>query len=150
MKKQNRRSVPSVFGMNLKLSHCALAVHDHDKALDFYRDVLGLEVRTDVAFQGMRWVTVGPPAQPDVEIVLEPPGVYASPSDRQAIADLMVKGVLGRLVFATDDCDATFEHILASGAEVIQEPIDQPYGVRDCAFRDPSGNLLRFSQPRGQ
>ncbi|MDQ1705333.1 MAG: hypothetical protein QOF18_1699 [Frankiaceae bacterium] len=135
--------------MDLKLSHCFLAVDDHDKAVHFYRDVLGLVVRNDVAFEGMRWVTVSPSSQPDVEIVLEPPGMNpdASPADREAMTDLMAKGVLGRVVFATENCDATFEHIQAAGAEVIQEPIDQPYGVRDCAFRDPAGNLVRFSQP---
>jgi catechol 2,3-dioxygenase-like lactoylglutathione lyase family enzyme len=138
--------------MDLKLSFCTLAVHDHDKALGFYRDVLGFEVRNDIEFEGMRWVSVGPPSQPGVEIVLETPGADpgASPSDRQAITDLMAKGLLGRLVFATGNCDATFEHIRAAGAEVMQEPIDQHYGVRDCAFRDPSGNMLRFSQPRSQ
>ncbi|GAB2835356.1 VOC family protein [Actinoallomurus bryophytorum] len=136
--------------MDLKLSHCVVPVDDHDKALHFYRDVLGLEVRNDVSFEGMRWVTVGPAAQPEVEIVLEPPGANpnASPADRQVITELMAKGLMGRLVFATDDCDATFEKIQASGAEVVQEPIDQPYGVRDCGFRDPAGNLLRFTQPR--
>ncbi|MFD7900366.1 VOC family protein [Streptomyces sp. NPDC059568] len=135
--------------MDITLSHCFLAVHDHDKALAFYRDVLGLNVRSDISFEGMRWVTVSPPSQPEVEIVLEPPTASpnASKADQQALTDLMAKGLLSRAVFATSDCDATFEHIRASGAEVIQEPIDQPYGVRDCAFRDPSGNLLRFSQP---
>jgi predicted enzyme related to lactoylglutathione lyase len=136
--------------MDLKLSHCVIPVDDHDKALHFYRDVLGLEVRNDVSFEGMRWVTVGPAAQPEVEIVLEPPGANpnASPADRQVITELMAKGLMGRIVFATDDCDATFARIQASGAEVVQEPIDQPYGVRDCGFRDPAGNLLRFTQPR--
>jgi catechol 2,3-dioxygenase-like lactoylglutathione lyase family enzyme len=135
--------------MDLKLSHTVIAVDDHEKALGFYRDTLGFEVRTDVEFEGMRWVTVSPPEQPELELVLEQPEACpsASPADHLALADLMAKGVLGRLVFATGNCDATFEHIAASGAEVIQEPIDQPYGVRDCAFRDPSGNLLRFSQP---
>jgi catechol 2,3-dioxygenase-like lactoylglutathione lyase family enzyme len=138
--------------MDNRLSHCFLAVDDHDKALSFYRDVLGLEVRNDVSFEGMRWISVGPPSQPEVEIVLEPPGVNpdASPADRQVMADLLAKGVLGRLVFATDDCDATFDEVRASGAEVVQEPVDQPYGVRDCAFRDPAGNLLRFTQPLGR
>jgi predicted enzyme related to lactoylglutathione lyase len=136
--------------MEITLSHCFIAVHDHDKALGFYRDVLGLEVRNDVSFEGLRWVTVGLPAQPGVEIVLEPPSANpnASAADRQALEDLLAKGMLRGVIFATDDCDATFEHIRASGAEVMQEPIDQPYGVRDCAFRDPSGNMLRFSQQR--
>lgn len=125
--------------MDLKLSHCFIAVDDHDKALAFYRDVLGLAVRNDVSFEGMRWVSLSPPSQPDVEIVLEPPSVNpnASPADKQALADLMAKGMLRAVIFATDNCDATFEHIQAAGAEVLQEPIDQPYGVRDCAFRDP-------------
>jgi predicted enzyme related to lactoylglutathione lyase len=138
--------------MDLKLSHCFIAVHDHDEALAFYRDVLGLEVRLDVRFEGMRWVTVGPPSQPDVNVVLEPPAAdpNASPADRRAMSDLLTKGMLRAVIFATGDCDATFEHISAAGAEVLQEPMDQPYGVRDCAFRDPSGNMLRFNQPRGQ
>ncbi|MEU1304114.1 VOC family protein [Streptomyces shenzhenensis] len=136
--------------MNIKLSQCFIAVDDHDKALTFYRDVLGLEVRNDVAFEGMRWVTVGSPSQPDVEIVLEPPlaDPNASPADRQAMAELLAKGLLRGVIFSTDDVDAVFERIRAAGGEVLQEPIDQPYGVRDCAFRDPAGNMLRFNQPR--
>ncbi|MCB8907868.1 MULTISPECIES: VOC family protein [unclassified Streptomyces] len=136
--------------MNVKLSQCFIAVDDHDKALAFYRDALGLEVRNDVGFEGMRWVTVGSPAQPDVEIVLEPPlaDPNASPADRQAVAELLAKGMLRGVIFSTDDVDATFEHVRAAGGEVLQEPVDQPYGVRDCAFRDPAGNMLRFTQPR--
>ncbi|MFD9428350.1 MULTISPECIES: VOC family protein [unclassified Streptomyces] len=136
--------------MNIKLTQCFIAVDDHDKALPFYRDVLGLEVRNDVAFEGMRWVTVGSPSQPDVEIVLEPPlaDPNAAPADRQAMAELLAKGLLRGVIFSTDDVDATFERIRAAGGDVIQEPIDQPYGVRDCAFRDPAGNMLRFNQPR--
>ncbi|WP_432250073.1 VOC family protein [Streptomyces sanyensis] len=137
--------------MDIKLSQCFIAVDDHDKALAFYGDVLGLEVRNDVSFEGMRWVTVGSPAQPDVEVVLEPPlaDPNASPADRRAMAQLLAKGMLRAVIFSTEDCDATFEHVRASGAEVLQEPIDQPYGVRDCAFRDPSGNMLRFTQRAG-
>ncbi|MFD9304571.1 VOC family protein [Streptomyces sp. NPDC060048] len=136
--------------MNINLSQCFIAVDDHDKAIAFYRDVLGLEVRNDVGFEGMRWVTVGSPAQPDVEIVLEPPlaDPLASPADRQAVAELLAKGMLRGVIFSTDDVDATFERIQAAGGEVLQEPVDQPYGVRDCAFRDPAGNMLRFNQPR--
>ena len=136
--------------MDIKLSTCFIAVDDHDKALAFYRDVLGLEVRNDVGFEGMRWVTVGAPSQPDVEIVLEPPVAdpNASPADKEAAAKLLAKGLLRGVIFRTGDCDATFERIRAAGAEVLQEPIDQPYGVRDCGFRDPAGNSLRFSQPR--
>ncbi|MGW7263568.1 VOC family protein [Streptomyces sp. NPDC054842] len=136
--------------MDLKLSQCFIAVDDHDKALAFYRDVLGLEVRNDVGFEGMRWVTVGSPLQPDVEIVLEPPAAdpNTSPADKLAMAELLAKGVLRGVIFRTGDCDALFERVRASGADVIQEPTDQPYGVRDCAFRDPAGNLLRFNEPR--
>ena len=135
--------------MDIKLSTCFIAVDDHDSALAFYRDVLGLEVRNDVEFEGMRWVTVGASSQPDVEIVLEPPlaDPNATNADREAMAELLAKGLLRGVMFKTDDCDATFEHIRAAGAEVLQEPIDMPYGVRDCAFRDPSGNMLRFIQP---
>ncbi|MFJ6782696.1 VOC family protein [Streptomyces yangpuensis] len=135
--------------MNINLSQCFIAVDDHDKAIAFYRDVLGLEVRNDVGFEGMRWVTVGSPSQ-DVEIVLEPPlaDPGAPAEDRRAMAELLAKGMLRGVIFSTDDVDATFERIRAAGGEVMQEPIDQPYGVRDCAFRDPAGNMLRFNQPR--
>ncbi|MER8043974.1 VOC family protein [Streptomyces sp. NPDC094032] len=135
---------------SINLSQCFIAVDDHDKALVFYRDVLGLEVRNDVGFEGMRWVTVGSPDQPDVEIVLEPPlaDPTAPAADRQAMAELLAKGMLRGVIFSTDDVDATFERIRAAGGEVLQEPVDQPYGVRDCAFRDPAGNMLRFNQPR--
>lgn len=134
--------------MDLKLSHCFIAVDDHDKALAFYRDALGLEVRNDVSFEGMRWVTVGPPLQPEIDIVLEPPTATpnASPADREAAAQLLAKGLLRAVIFTTDDVDGAFERIQASGAEVLQEPMNQPYGVRDCAFRDPAGNMLRFNQ----
>jgi catechol 2,3-dioxygenase-like lactoylglutathione lyase family enzyme len=136
--------------MNITFSHCFVAVHDHEEALAFYRDALGLDVRQDVKYEGMRWVTVGPKGQPDVNIVLEPPlaDPSASPSDRKLMSELLAKGLLRGVNFATDDCDATFEHLRASGAEVLQEPMDQFYGVRDCAFRDPSGNLIRFSQKK--
>lgn len=135
---------------DLRLSSCALAVHDLGEALGFYRDVLGFEVRADADFGGMRRVSVGPPSQPDVRILLQTPreDPVVSPPDRHAIADLTAKGLLGCLVFVTDDCDATFEHIEAAGAEVIQEPINRPDHARDCAFLDPSGNILRFTQPR--
>ncbi|MGW1175605.1 VOC family protein, partial [Kitasatospora sp. NPDC002543] len=136
--------------MSIELAQCFIAVDDHDRALAFYRDVLGFEVRNDVGFEGMRWVTVGSPDQPGVEIVLEPPlaDPHAAEADRRAAAELLAKGLLRGVIFRTDDCDATFERLRAAGAEVLQEPMDQPYGVRDCAFRDPSGNMLRFNQPR--
>ena len=152
MEKRNLSPPRSVKRMDINLSNCFIAVDDFDKALVFYRDVLGLEVRNDVAYEGMRWVTVGSPSQPDVNIVLEPPVADpgAAPADREAAAELLAKGLLRGVNFSTDDCDATFEHIRAAGGEVLQEPIDQFYGVRDCAFRDPSGNMLGFGQPRKQ
>ncbi|MFE7072083.1 VOC family protein [Streptomyces sp. NPDC057620] len=134
--------------MDLKIAQCFISVDDHDRALAFYRDVLGLEVRNDVGFEGMRWVTVGPPLQPDVEIVLEPPlaDPNAPAADRQAVAELLAKGLLRGVIFTTENCDATYERLLAADADIVQEPMDQPYGVRDCAVRDPAGNLLRFTQ----
>lgn len=136
--------------MNITISTCFIAVHDHDQALAFYRDAMGFEVRSDVKYEGMRWTSVGPKSQPDVSIVLEPPlaDPSASPADRKLMAELLAKGLLRAVNFATDDLDATFEHLRAKGAEVLQEPMDQHYGVRDCAFRDPSGNLIRISQKR--
>lgn len=136
--------------MDISLASCFIAVDDFDKALVFYRDVLGLEVRNDVGFENMRWITVGSPSLPDVDIVLEPAlaDPNASAADKQAAAELLAKGMLRGVIFRTDDVDATFERIRAAGAEVLQEPFDQPYGVRDCAFRDPAGNMLRFNQPR--
>jgi predicted enzyme related to lactoylglutathione lyase len=136
--------------MDIKVSQCFIAVDDHEKALAFYRDAVGLEVRNDVSYEGMRWVTLGSPSQPDVEVVLEPPVAdpNASPADREAAAALLAKGLLRGVHLRTDDLDAAFEAIRAAGGEVLQEPMDQFYGVRDCAFRDPSGNELRISQPR--
>ena len=134
--------------MNLKLRNCFIAVHDHDEALAFYRDLLGLEVRLDVKYEGMRWTTVGPKSQPDVNIVLEPPlaDPNASAADRKVMQEMLAKGLLRGVIFSTEDCNATFEHIRAGGGEVLQEPMDMPYGARECAFRDPSGNLIRFTQ----
>lgn len=136
--------------MNLTISHTFITVGDQDQALQFYRDVIGLEVVNDVAFDGFRWLSLTPPAQPGIEIVLQVPEQYPdiSPADRDAMAALVAKGLLAGVIFTTDDCDATFEQLRAAGAEVLQEPIDQPYGVRDCAFRDPAGNMLRFSQSK--
>ncbi|MFJ9901590.1 VOC family protein [Streptomyces sp. NPDC101152] len=137
--------------MDLKLTTCFIAVDDHDKAMEFYCDVLGLEVRNDVKYEGMRWVTVGSPLQPEVSIVLEPPAANPdlSPADREAMEQLLAKGVLRGVNFTTEDCDALFARVRESGAEVIQEPMDMPYGVRDCAFRDPAGNMLRFMERAG-
>jgi predicted enzyme related to lactoylglutathione lyase len=135
--------------MDLKLDACFLSVDDHEKAIAFYRDALGFEVRNDVSAYGMRWVTVGPPSQPDVNIVLEPPAADPgiSPSDREAIGDLLAKGLLRGLNFRTPDVDSAFDRVQATGADVIQEPMDQSYG-RDCAFRDPAGNMIRIIQTR--
>ena len=137
--------------MDVKLQNCFLIVDDHDKALAFYRDALGFEVRNDVSYGGMRWVTVGPPSQPDINIVLEPPAADPgiSPSDRAAIRDLLAKGLLRGLNFSTPDLEGTFDRVQATGADVVQEPIDMPYGTRECAFRDPAGNLIRLIQTRG-
>jgi predicted enzyme related to lactoylglutathione lyase len=136
--------------MDIKLSHTFLPVEDPEESVKFYRDVVGLEVRMDVGSGKMRWVTVGSPAQPEVDIVLNPP--YANPNmsaeDNSAVADLMAKGLYASVVFWTDDLDATFERIEGTGADVLQEPTDQPYGVRDCAFRDPAGNTVRFTQTK--
>ena len=150
MKKRAGAGAANVIAMKITLSHCFIPVHDHDEALAFYRDALGLDVRSDVKYEGMRWVSVGPKGQPDVNIVLEPPAAdpSASQSDRKVMSELLAKGLLRGVNFATDNCDATFEHVRAAGAEVLQEPMDQAYGVRDCAFRDPSGNMIRFSQKR--
>jgi predicted enzyme related to lactoylglutathione lyase len=135
--------------MDVKLDACFLSVDDHDKAIAFYRDALGFEVRNDVRAYGMRWTTVGPPSQPDINIVLEPPAADPgiSPSDREALSDLLAKGLLRGLNFKTADLEGAFERVVASGGEVVQEPMDQSWG-RDCAFRDPAGNMIRIMQAR--
>ncbi|WP_283136175.1 VOC family protein [Rhizohabitans arisaemae] len=132
--------------MDLKLTHFFVNVHDHEEALAFYRDVLGFEVRVDARLETMRWLTVGPKSQPDIELGLSVPDELYAPAAAGAMKDIMAMGLLTAGIFKTEDCDATFERVRASGAEVLQEPIDQPYGVRDCAFRDPSGNAIRFSE----
>jgi catechol 2,3-dioxygenase-like lactoylglutathione lyase family enzyme len=132
--------------MNLTLSTCFVLVHDPDAALAFYRDTLGLEARNDVAREDFRWITVGAASQPGVAIVLTN-YLNGSPADRDALAALVAKGALNGVHFHTDDLDASFEKLRASGAEIVQEPTDQPWGTRDCAVRDPSGNLLRIDQP---
>ena len=132
--------------MNLTLSTCFVPVHDPDLALAFYRDTLGLELRNDVAREDFRWITVGAASQPDVSIVLTN-YLNGSPADGDALAALLAKGALNGVHFHTDDLDATFERLRTSGAEIVQEPTEQPWGTRDCALRDPSGNLLRIDQP---
>src|SRR5215469_17995934 len=131
--------------MGLSLSTVFVIVHDPDLAVTFYRDVLGLEVRNDVARDDFRWITVGGPSQPDVGIVLTN-YLHGSPADRDTIAALLAKGALNGVNFRTDDLDGTFEKVRASGADIVQEPTDQPWGPRDCAVRDPSGNLVRIDQ----
>ena len=131
--------------MTVTVSAMFIPVHDPDAALGFYRDALGLEVRNDVAAEGGRWVTLSPPAQPDIEIVLVNPQGGINPTDADTILTLLTKGSLPGVLFRTDDVDGSFEKVRASGAEVLQEPMDQPWGLRDCAFRDPSGNMIRIS-----
>jgi catechol 2,3-dioxygenase-like lactoylglutathione lyase family enzyme len=132
--------------MAIGLRYCHITVNDPDESLGFYRDALGLELRNDVASGGFRWVTLGIPDQPGLEIVISEPHAGRSQADGDALQELLTKGVLPNIVFRVDDLDATFERMRASGAEVLQEPMDQPWGPRDCAFRDPSGNMVRISQ----
>jgi len=132
--------------MNLTFARCFVIVHDPDLALTFYRDALGLELRNDVARDRFRWITVGAASQPDVEIVLTN-YLNGSPADGDAVAALVAKGALNGVHFHTDGLDAAFEKVRASGAEIVEEPTDQPWGARDCAVRDPSGNLVRIDQP---
>jgi catechol 2,3-dioxygenase-like lactoylglutathione lyase family enzyme len=129
--------------MNLTLSTCFVIVNDPDAALTFYRDVLGLELRNDVAREGSRWITVGSPSQPDLAIVLTN-FVAGSPADLDTVAGLVAKGALYGCHFHADDLDAAFDKLRAAGAEIVQEPTEQPWGVRDGAVRDPSGNLVRI------
>ena len=131
---------------NLRLSHCFVYVLDQDEALDFYTRVLGMEVRADARMDVMRWLTVGPRDQPDVEINLMAIGPPVPPEDVEPVRQLVAKGTMGALIFRTDDCRAAFERVREAGAEVLQEPIEQDYGVLDCAFRDPSGNHVRIGQ----
>jgi predicted enzyme related to lactoylglutathione lyase len=133
--------------MDHKLSHAFLYVDDQDTALAFYTGAVGLELRTDATMENMRWLTLGSPSQPEVELALMAVGVPIPPADRDTIAQLLAKGSLPGVIFSTQDCDATFARLVEAGAEVIQEPADQAYGVRDCAVRDPSGNHIRFSEP---
>ncbi len=136
--------------MDITIHASFLPQNDPDAALAFYRDILGFEVRNDVGFKGMRWITVGPADQPGTSIVLYPPGATPGINDdeRRTIAEMMAKGTYASIVLATKDLDGTFERLQRSDAEVVQEPTDQPYGVRDCAFRDPAGNLLRIQERR--
>jgi uncharacterized glyoxalase superfamily protein PhnB len=136
--------------MDIIIHQAYLPQDDPEAALAFYRDTLGFEVRNDVEYGGMHWITVGPTSQPDTSIVLHPPGADPGITDdeRRTIAEMMAKGTYGHINLATKDLDGAFERLQGSVAEVVQEPTDQPYGVRDCAFRDPAGNLIRLIELR--
>ena len=136
--------------MDISIHASFLPQDDPDASLAFYRDALGFEVRNDVGYAGMRWITVGPPNQPGTSIVLYPPNATPGITDdeRRLIAEMMAKGTYATIVLASADLDSTFARLEAGGAEVVQEPTDQPYGVRDCAFRDPAGNLIRINERR--
>ncbi|NNH70625.1 VOC family protein [Nocardia uniformis] len=134
--------------MDIIIQSSFLPQDDPEAALAFYRDALGFELRKDVGFNGMRWLTVGPVDQPGTSIVLHPPAADPgiTEEERRTIAEMMAKGTYASILLATKDVDAAFEKVQAANAEVVQEPTDQPYGVRDCAFRDPAGNMVRIQQ----
>jgi uncharacterized glyoxalase superfamily protein PhnB len=136
--------------MDITIHSSFLAHNDPEAALAFYRDTLGFELRLDVGYEGMRWLTVGPPDQPNTSIVLHPPAIDPGITDdeRRVITEMMAKGTYGSILLATKDLDGTFERLQAGDTEIVQEPTEQPYGVRDCAVRDPAGNLLRIQEVR--
>ncbi|HEY0186231.1 MAG TPA: VOC family protein [Cellulomonas sp.] len=134
--------------MDIRIHSSFLPQEDPEVSLAFYRDVLGFEVRLDVGYQGLRWITVGPPEQPGTSVVLYPPSATPGLTDdeRRTVAEMMAKGTYASILLDTDDVDVAFARIQAQDVEVVQEPADQPYGVRDCAVRDPAGNLVRLQQ----
>ena len=134
--------------MNITIHTTVLPHDDPDASVAFYRDTLGFEVRNDVEYGGMHWITLGPAGQPDTSIVLHPPAADPGITDdeRRTISEMMAKGTYGWIMLATKDLDGTFERVQADDAEVVQEPTQQPYGVRDCAFRDPAGNMVRIQE----
>ena len=134
--------------MDITIHSSFLPQNDPDAAIAFYRDTLGFEVRMDVGYNDLRWITVGPPGQPDTSIVLYPPTATPGLTDEEqrVIGEMMAKGTYGTLLLASDDLDGAFDRVQATDAEVVQEPTQQPYGVRDCAFRDPAGNMVRIQQ----
>jgi catechol 2,3-dioxygenase-like lactoylglutathione lyase family enzyme len=136
--------------MDITIHNTFLPHNDPDASLAFYRDTLGFEVRNEVGYNGMHWITVGHPDQPGTSLVLHPPAADAGITDneRRTITEMMAKGTYAILTLATPDLDVTFAKLEASGADIVQEPIEQPYGVRDCAVRDPAGNLLRINEVR--
>ena len=148
MEKHPLHSAPSVTVMDITIHSSFLPQTDPDASLAFYRDALGFDVRLDIGEGTMRWITVGPPNQPDTNIVLWPPAGNPGITDdeRRIVAEMMAKGTFAVLLLAADDVDATFEQLTGHDLEVVQEPTDQPYGIRDCAFRDPAGNLVRIQQ----
>jgi uncharacterized glyoxalase superfamily protein PhnB len=135
-------------GMDINIHATFLPHNDADAALAFYRDTLGFELRKDVGYEGMRWLTVGPPNQPEVNIVLHPPGADPGVTDeeRKVIAEMMAKGTYGSIMLASKDLDGVFAKLESSGADIMQEPMDQQWGSRDCAVRDPAGNTVRIQQ----
>lgn len=134
--------------MDINIFQAMLPHDDPDASLAFYRDALGFEVRNDVEYQGMHWITVGPPNQPGTSIVLYPPAATPGLTDeeRRTVAEMMAKGTYASINLSTPDLNDVFERLEASDSEVVQEPTDQPYGVRDCAFRDPAGNMIRIME----
>jgi len=134
--------------MNITIHSSFLPHDDGEAAIAFYRDVLGFEIRLDVGYQDMRWITVGPAGQPEVNVVLFPPGADpgVTEDEKQTIVEMMAKGTYGSLLLATPDLDATFDEVQAKGADIVQEPTQQDYGVRDCALRDPAGNMIRIQE----
>jgi uncharacterized glyoxalase superfamily protein PhnB len=139
-----------VIAMDITIHQAYLPHDDPDAALSFYRDTLGFEVRNDVGYEGMRWITVGPANQPGMSIVLHPPAADPGITDdeRRTITEMMAKGTYAGINLATKDLDGAFEQLQASDAEVVQEPTEQPYGIRDCAVRDPAGNMVRIQELR--
>lgn len=137
-----------MIGMDITIHYTFLPHSDAEESLAFYRDALGFEVRNDVGAGQMRWITVGPPERPETSIVLHPPAIDpgVTEEERQTVREMMAKGTYAIIALGTPDVDKAFEIVQAAGAEVVQEPTDQPYGVRDCAFRDPAGNLVRINQ----
>lgn len=134
--------------MDISIHASFLPQTDPDASLEFYRDALGFEVRNDVGYQGLRWITVGPPAQPEVSVVLYPPAATPglNEDEKRVVAEMMAKGSFATLLLATADVDAAFARLQGRDVEIVEEPTDQPYGVRDCAIRDPAGNLIRLQQ----
>ena len=146
----DRRASASLTMMKISIHTSVLPHDDPDASVAFYRDVLGFEVRTDVGGGKMRWIEVGPVDQPDTSILLAPPAADPGITDdeRRTVTEMMAKGTYASINLATTDLDGSFEHVQAKGAEIVQEPTEQPYGIRDCAFRDPAGNLIRIQELR--